>query len=74
MLIIETKKSKPEPQRNGVGELTGLIGLDVGAQWELGWGWGFSLELSIDATDRDRIHCVIPKLRKVRGSMVSLTS
>lgn len=36
MLIIETKKSKPEPQRNGVGELTGLIGLDVGAQWELG--------------------------------------
>lgn len=73
MLTMETKKQEPEPQHNGVGEITGLIGLDVGAQWELGWGRGFSLELSIDAADGDRIHCVIPKLRKVRGSMVSLT-
>lgn len=57
MLTMETKKQEPEPQHNGVGEITGLIGLDVGAQWELGWDWGFSLELRIDAADGDRIRC-----------------
>lgn len=36
MLTMETKKQESEPQHNGVGEITGLIGLDVGAQWELG--------------------------------------